>query len=309
MHSIRKAVIPAAGRGTRSLPASKVVAKELLPIAGKPLIQYAVEEAAASGIETVILVLSEEKSLVAEHFRKNSQLERLLISEGKAELAQSLCKLSELAEIKIAIQKSPHGLADAVRAAQPWIFDEPFAVILPDVLIDAAVPCTAQLIAYYRKHHGCVIATRKVEPDQTHRFGILGISPADEHFRGSFRVRSLVERPAPDAAPSLYGVFGRYILEPGIFTHIAAIQPGFAGELQLTDALSLQACQAAVYAYEFAGDHYDAGTPLGSLQASLAYSVKDPLIAAALQQQLYALLQSSSNVYNFPSSPAHLATK
>jgi UTP--glucose-1-phosphate uridylyltransferase len=174
---IRKLVIPAAGLGTRFLPATKVVPKELLPIAGKPLIQFAVEEAAASGIETVILVISSGKGLLAEHFNPNPHLENLLRARGNAQAAELVRRLSELAEIRTVWQDSPLGLADAIRCARASVGDEPFAVILPDALIDSDRPCIGQLMACYENHPGCVLATQLVELADVGRFGILDVIP------------------------------------------------------------------------------------------------------------------------------------
>lgn len=289
---VRTAVIPAAGLGTRCLPATKVVPKELLPVAGKPLIQFAVEEAVASGIERVVLVLGPNKQWVAEHFRRDVQLEDLLISQGNTSVAEALHELSELADIKVAMQDFPLGLANAIASAKPFIEDEPFAVILPDVLIDAAMPCTAQLITCYAVHPGCILATRKVDQCQTRRFGILEIEKDNLFLDAPFRVRALVERPAPDVAPSLYGIFGRYILEPGIFACIETLAPGFGAELQLTDALDRHAEKAPVYAVRFIGEHFDAGSELGLLQASLAYTVKRQEAAVILRDQILALADS-----------------
>jgi UTP--glucose-1-phosphate uridylyltransferase len=274
---VRTAVIPAAGLGTRFLPATKVVPKEMLPVHDKPLIQFAVEEAAASGLENVILVIGEGKNLLAEHFRRNTSLEDSLLRQGKTELAEQIRRLSAIADIRTVWQQSPLGLADAIRSARPLICDEPFAVILPDALIDSATPCIRQLINCYEQHAGCIIATGIVDSSEVSRFGILDLVPMiDSCCRGRvWRVNALVERPSPATVTSRHGIFGRYILEPEIFSCIERITPGFGGELQLTDALMLCCSQAPVYAYEFAGTHYDAGSKVGLLKASLAYALKD----------------------------------
>jgi UTP--glucose-1-phosphate uridylyltransferase len=285
---IRKLVIPAAGLGTRFLPATKVVPKELLPIAGKPLIQFAVEEAAASGIETVILVISSGKGLLAEHFHPNPHLENLLRARGNAQAAELIHRLSELAEIRTVWQDSPLGLADAIRCARAPVGDEPFAVILPDALIDSDRPCIAQLMACYENHPGCVLATQSVEVADVGRFGILDVIPVHDPCCGGrvHRVVSLTERPSPKATSSRFGIFGRYILEPEIFWCIDHTRAGYGGEFQLTDSLSLWSDRSPVYAYQFQGTHYDAGDKFGYLQASIAYGLKDPEIARPLLKHL-----------------------
>jgi len=288
---IRKAVIPAAGLGTRFLPATKAVPKEMLPIAGKPLIQYAVEEAAASGLETVVLVIGRGKTLLAEHFHRNFHLEKILNERGRKDDADALRRLSEMIEVRTVWQEHPLGLADAIRSARSVVGDEPFAVILPDALIDSPVPCTAQLMACYEKHPGYVIATQTVAPDEVARFGILDVVPMPDPCCGgrTLRVLSLTERPKPGSVLSLHGIFGRYILEPEIFSSIEHTGPGFAGELQLTDALLVTSGRAPVYAHRFKGNHYDAGNKLGFLQAALAYALKDPELAQPLREYLAAL--------------------
>jgi UTP--glucose-1-phosphate uridylyltransferase len=282
---IRKVVIPAAGLGIRLLPATKAVPKEMMPIAGRPLIQFAVEEAAASGLETVILVIGKGKNLVAEHFHRNLELEDALVQRGKSEDAELIRRLSELIEIRTVHQEAPVGLADAIRSARSLVGNEPFAVILPDVLIDAPIPCTRQLINCYEKYPGCIIATRTIDTAESDRFGVLDVIPlpAASSEGRTLRVVGFTERPQPGSEFSHYGIFGRYVLEPAIFSCIDRTRPGFAGELQLTDSLLLSAERASVFAYLFQGSHYDAGNKLGFLQATVAYSLKDPELGKFLQ--------------------------
>jgi UTP--glucose-1-phosphate uridylyltransferase len=293
---IRKAVIPVAGLGTRFLPITKSVPKEMLAIAGKPLIQYAVEEAAASGLETVILVVGKGKRLLSEYFRESPALEDLLIRRGREAEAEALRRLPQLADIRTVWQDFPHGLAHAIGCARLQVGDEPFAVILPDALIDSAVPCTRQLIECHERHQpGCVVATRLVDPCDVERFGILHVVPVhDPGFSGRvFRAISVTERPRPEQAKSRYGVFGRYILEPEIFDCIDRIGPGFGGELQLADALMRYSNQFPVLGFCFEGAHYDAGDKFGFLQASVEYALKDPAISDRLRRQLAAWDMSS----------------
>ena len=289
--SIRKVVIPAAGMGRRFLPATKVVPKEMLPIAGRPLIQLAIEEVAASGVQSVILVIGKGKRFLTEHFQRDSETERVLRHLGYEDDANQIHRLSQLVEIQTAWQPSPLGLADAIRCARPLVGDEPFAVILPDAVIDAEEPCIGQLISCYRKHPGCIIATRRVKSEEVDRFGILDLVPVPDRCCGGrvSRVRSLTERPRRGTTSSRYGIFGRYILQPGIFEAIEQIPPGFAGELQLTDALLAASSSMPIYAYRFAGEHYDAGSRLGFLQANIAYALKDAALAPLLREYLVSL--------------------
>jgi len=288
---VRKAVIPAAGLGTRLLPATKVVPKELLPVLDRPLVQFAVEEAAASSIDTVILVIAKGKDLLAEHFSRDPALEKALQQKGRNSDAERIRQLADLAEIRTVYQESPLGLADAVRTARSLIGDEPFAVILPDALIDSEIPCVSQLIDCYQKHPGCIVATQTVDSSEVDRFGILEVSPLNDSCCGgrTLQVNSLVERPRAGSVSSRYGIFGRYILVPEIFSAIERTQPGFGGELQLTDSLLLCSKYVPLYAYRFRGQHYDAGSKLGFLQATLAYALKDPQVAQPLREHLATL--------------------
>src|SRR6266536_608492 len=285
---IRKAVIPAAGLGTRLLPFTKRAPKEMLPIAGKPLIQIAVEEAAASGIETVVLVINESKQILAEHFRHDTSLEQDLERRGKSSEAASIRALSVLADIRTVFQASPRGLADAVACAHSAVGDEPFAVILPDVLIDSDVPAMRQLLNCYEKHAGCVVATRLVDPAEVGQYGILTpLQWQDSCCSGhTLRIGAVTERPRPGTVTSRYGILGRYILAPEIFSCIAQTPPGLAGELQLSDAIALCSRRVPLYAYLVEGLHHDSGGLLGYLQAELAYGLKNPEFQGPLRKQL-----------------------
>jgi len=273
---VRKAVIPAAGLGTRLLPLTKTVPKEMLPIAGKPLVQWAVEEAAASGIETVVLAIGRNKDPIARHFVPDVGLERDLERQGRTSDVQMLRRLSSLCNVRTALQETPRGLADAIASTEAEIGNEPFAVILPDVLFDSAVPVTRQLLDCYYKHKGCVIGSRIVEDNEVERCGVLTVVPwHDECCSGhALRIGAVSERPRAGEVSSRYGIAGRCVLIPEIFSCIAEIKPGFGGELQLSDALSLMAQRAPLHAYQVDGVHYDCGRLEGYLQAELAFAAK-----------------------------------
>lgn len=289
MPEIKKVVIPAAGLGTRFLPATKVVPKELLPIATRPAIQYAVEEAVASGIETVILVIGPGKELVPRHFSHNPDLEETLARRGwKTELAE-IQRLAEFVDIKVAWQDRPLGLAHAIKVAEPFVASETFAVILPDAVIDSVIPCTRQLINCYRDYPGCIVATQAVRADETERFGIVEIEAVSPPNSRVSLISSLRERPTPGETKSRLGIFGRYLLTPDIFPFIASLSPGRGGEFQLTDALSLCRESVPVYAYHFEGEHFDVGSKVGFVQATIRYALKDPVLAESVTQYLAGL--------------------
>jgi len=260
----------------------------MMAVVGRPLIQFAVEEAAASGIETVILVTGRDKNVIAEHFSRDLALEGTLLQRGRNDDADLIRRLSELVEIVTVYQESPLGLGDAVRTARSAVGEEPFAVILPDALVDSDVPCLLQLMKCYEKHQGCIVATQTVDSSEVHRFGILDVVSTPDPCCGgrTLRVTSLIERPQPGSVSSRYGIFGRYILEPEIFSCIDDTRAGFGGELQLTDSLLLCSHQVPLYAYRFEGQHYDAGSKLGFVQATLAYALKDPEVAQPLREFL-----------------------
>jgi UTP--glucose-1-phosphate uridylyltransferase len=271
------------------------VPKELMPVASRPLIQYAVEEAVASGLDTVILVLSRDKSLVAEYFERDVLLEQTLMRRGHPEEAALVRHLSELADIRVVWQEEPLGLADAIRTARPLLAAEPFAVILPDAIIASAVPCIRQLLNCYESYPGCILATQTVDPSEAERFGILDVAPLpDDCCAGAaLRVTSLTERPQQEVAGSRYGIFGRYLLEPEIFDSIEQTGRGFGNELHLTDALLIYSRRAPLYAYRFDGTHYDAGSQLGYLQACLSFALKTPELAGPLREHLSSLALSA----------------
>lgn len=294
---VRQVVIPVAGRGTRLFPATKVVPKVLLPVGRRPLIHYAVEEAVHSGAERVVLVTDPNDSQVRAYFEPNPELERCLEDAGRAQDAALLRHICNAVSIVSVQQRIPRGLADSIRCAQRVLGEEPFAVILPDALILGESPCTGQLIYAYRQHGGTIIATRQVEPYETDRYGILvtGENKPDEDHR-TLRVLSMVEKPKPDAAPSRYGVFGRYVLEPGIFEAISATTEDASGEVQLTDALNLFCRSHPVFGHLFEGEHFDTGGWLGLAQANAACTMADPELGAEFSRYLLSKIGGSGDL-------------
>ncbi len=288
---IVKAVIPAAGFGTRMLPSTKAVPKELLPVAGKPLIQYAVEEAAASGIETVILVVRGHKSLIRSHFARDLELESFLGERRLSASIELIRNLAELADLRYVEQKNPLGLAHAISCARSLVGDEPFAVLLPDVIVAHCEPVIGQLMRARERHGGSVVAVREVEPQDLGRFGIVRaerstVTPSSN----SIPVTGLVEKPSADKAPSRLSVFGRYLLEPVIWSAIAQTHADASGEVQLTDALNLLCETEPLFGFCFEGRHYDAGDRIGYLKANIELSLQSPELRQPLLQHLSGIL-------------------
>lgn len=278
-----KAVIPAAGLGTRMLPATKVVPKEILPVAGKPLIQYAVEEAAASGIETVILVVRNNNSMIQAHFARDRELESFLEDRRLAAVAEGIRQLPGLADLQYVDQEKPLGLAHAISCARPLVGDEPFVVLLPDVIMVHDEPVTRQLIRAHDEHGESAVAIRGIQSTEVERYGIVRVEPSAElHVGKSVRVTGLVEKPSAATAPSLVGVFGRYLLHPAIWDVLAETPPDAKGEVQLTDALNLFCQKRPLFGLCFEGQHYDAGNRLGLLAASIELSLRDSYLRPPL---------------------------
>ncbi len=275
---VRKAVFPAAGWGTRFLPATKAQPKEMLPLVDKPIIQYAVEEAVAAGIEQVIIVTSSQKRAIEDHFDLSYELEHLLEEKGDIEMLRKVRQISDLVQIAYVRQKEQLGLGHAVLMAKDLIGHEPFAVILPDDVVIGDRPCIGQLIHAYTQTHASVVAVMEVPPEETSRYGVIGSEPTvDPLDHGRLhRVTSLVEKPAAADAPSNLAIIGRYVLTPKIFDKLEQTQRGAGGEIQLTDAISDLMQEQAVFAYEFEGARYDAGTTMGWLKASVELALQRP---------------------------------
>ena len=263
---IRKAVIPAAGLGTRFLPTTKAVPKELLPILDKPMIQYGVEEVVAGGIDHIILVTSEGKEGLEEFFRPDPDLEQRLADSGATQLLETVRHVSSLARVSTVIQEQQLGLGHAVQIAQTAVGDEPFVVILPDDVIVGDVGVTQQMLEVYEQYGASVVAVQEVPREAVSAYGVVDAEPVGQ---GVFKVNGLVEKPSPEAAPSNLAVVGRYILTPEIFSCLERTTPGAIGEIQLTDGMALLLEEQPMYALQFKGIRYDGGTPMGLLRASL----------------------------------------
>jgi UTP--glucose-1-phosphate uridylyltransferase len=286
---IVKAVIPAAGFGTRMLPATKVLPKEMLPVAGKPLIQYAIEEAAASGIKTVVLVVRSPKSLIQSHFAPDPALESFL-EEQQLAAVEDIRRLTELVDLQFVEQQRPLGLAHAICCAKALVGVESFAVLLPDVIMVNDEPVTHQLIRTHEQHGGSVVAIRQVEPQEVERHGIVQAEhSAADPSSPPVRVTGLVEKPPAGSAPSRLGIFGRYVLEPSIWGAIGQTGPDPRGEVQLTDALNLLCKDNSLLGLCFEGQHYDAGDRLGYLKANIELSLRNPLLRQPLREYLARL--------------------
>jgi UTP--glucose-1-phosphate uridylyltransferase len=280
-------MILAAGLGTRMLPATKAVPKEMLPIVDRPLIQYAVEEAVAAGIEEVILVIGPDKAAICHHFGDGTRADALARSSKDPGLVERVSGPARLARFQFVTQDEPRGIAHAVACAREHVDGEPFALMFPDDIILGAESCLAQLLRAREGCGGTVIAVEKVPPSDVSQYGIVDPSGGGNPFP----LRGVVEKPAVADAPSPYGIVGRYVLSETIFHHIDAIQPGANGELQLTDAIARQiASGEAVHAYEFDGVRHDTGRPLGYLVASVAAGLGRDDLGAALRERLGALL-------------------
>jgi len=287
---VRKAVFPAAGLGTRFLPATKAQPKEMLPLIDKPIIQYGVEEAMQSGCDQIIMVTGRGKSAIEDHFDTSYELEKMLEDRGKTDLLKIVQQISDMIHIAYVRQKEALGLGHAVLMAAELVGDEPFAVILPDDVIDAPVPCLKQMIDIYNETGCSVLATQVVEGRAISAYGVLDAKPvAGKHDGRLFEVRDLVEKPKFEEAPSNLAIIGRYILTPTIFEMLSSIQPGSGGELQLTDGLRALLKKEKIYGYTFEGKRHDAGDKLGFLKATVEFALKRDDLGKDFQAYLKTL--------------------
>lgn len=268
---VRKAIIPAAGLGTRFLPATKAQPKEMLPIVDKPTIQFIVEEAIASGIEDIMIVTGRGKRAIEDHFDKSYELEDILRRKGDEDLLHLVQDISNLVNIHYIRQKEPKGLGHAIYCAKSFIGDEPFAVMLGDDIVDAEVPCLKQLIDVFDSYNTTILGVQHVPERDVSKYGIVSCDKVDDRV---YRVNDMVEKPDKDSAPSNIAILGRYIITPEIFRLLENTKPGKDGEIQLTDALKGLLMTERVYAYDFIGNRYDVGNRLGFLQATVEFALK-----------------------------------
>ncbi|MHB8380760.1 MAG: UTP--glucose-1-phosphate uridylyltransferase [Candidatus Binataceae bacterium] len=286
---ITKAVIVAAGMGTRMLPASKVIPKEILPVIDTPAIQVVVEEAVASGIRDIFVVVAPGRTIVLDHFKPMLELEAMLQERGKLEILEVVRRSNDLARFSAVEQAKPLGLGHAVLQAREAIGDEPFAVMLPDDIFDSPRPCLAQLIAAAEAKDAPVVALLKVARSEIPKYGIVEAKPAGERL---YELAGMVEKPPIDKAPSDLAIMGRYVLTPDIFELLAAGKPGAGGEIQLTDALMALARRRKLYGYEFEGVRYDLGDRVGFIAAQVGFGLKRPDLADRLRSYLQTILAS-----------------
>ena len=283
---LRKAVIPAAGLGTRFLPATKAQPKEMLPIVDKPTIQYIIEEAASAGVEDIIIVTGRSKRSIEDHFDRSIELEFELKKSGKSDWLEMVKSISEIANIHFIRQKQPLGLGHAVLTASHFIGDEPFAVLLGDDVVVSKKPALQQMVDVFSEYKTSILGVQEVSPDAVSRYGIVDCINIDNAV---YKVRDLIEKPKKEDAPSNIAILGRYILTPSIFKYLENQTPGAGGEIQLTDALKRLSKNEAMYAYTFKGHRYDVGTKIGFLQANIEFALRNPEIADDLKKYLAAL--------------------
>jgi UTP--glucose-1-phosphate uridylyltransferase len=283
-----KAVIPAAGFGTRFLPITKAQPKEMLPVYDKPTIQYVVEEAVASGIEDILIITGRGKRAIEDHFDRSIELELALNNSGKHEYLRQLEDISNLASIHFIRQKEPRGLGDAILCGERFVGDEAFAVLLGDTITIDDTPCTLQLMNAYKTYKGSMIAVEKVERAKIPSYGII----KGKRKGRVYRIEDLVEKPSIEEAPSNLGIIGRYVLTPEIFDCIKQVEPGVGGEIQLTDALRILKDEQPLYAYEFRGKRYDIGNKLDWLKSSIEVALSSEEIGKELRNYLLKLLKA-----------------
>ena len=271
--TVRKAIIPAAGLGTRFLPATKSQPKEMLPIVDKPTLQYIIEEAIESGIEEILIVTGRSKKSIEDHFDRSVELELELEQKDKTEMLKMVQDISNMVNIHYIRQKEPKGLGHAIYCAKSFIGNEPFAVLLGDDIVDSEKPCLKQLIEAYNEYKTSILGVQEVDKQDTDKYGILDAKYIENRV---YKVKDMIEKPKVEEAPSNIAILGRYIITPDIFDILENQEPGKSGEIQLTDALKTLATHEAIYAYNFEGKRYDVGDKLGFLEATVDFALKRP---------------------------------
>jgi UTP--glucose-1-phosphate uridylyltransferase len=289
MTKIKRAVFPAAGLGTRFLPATKAQPKEMLPLVDKPIIQYAVEEAIDSGIESLIIITGRGKNAIEDHFDVSYELEKTLEERGKSEMLGQVRTVSEMAHIAYIRQKEALGLGHAVSMASDFVNNEPFAVLLGDDVITGEIPCIRQMMDVYEKYQASVVALMDVPEDETSRYGVIKGTPLPDDEGRLFEVDDMVEKPAKGTAPSNLAIIGRYILTPGVFAALKETGKGSGGEIQLTDGLRRLLTRERILAYKFKGKRHDAGDKLGFLKATVEFALKNEELGQAFKAYLKTL--------------------
>ncbi|MBV8477536.1 MAG: UTP--glucose-1-phosphate uridylyltransferase GalU [Acidobacteria bacterium] len=287
---VRKAVFPAAGLGTRFLPATKAQPKEMLPLVDKPIIQYGVEEALAAGCDQIIIVTGRGKTAIEDHFDQSYELESLLQAKGKTDLLEIVREISDMIHLAYVRQKEALGLGHAVLMARELVGNEPFAVLLADDVVDAAVPCLKQMMEVFDETQCSVIATERIEGKAISSYGVLDVKPAETDCGDRvFEIRNMVEKPKPEEAPSNLAIIGRYILTPAVFDMLTQTQAGTGGELQLTDGMRSLLKEEKMYAYVFEGRRHDTGDKLGFLKATVEFALKRPDLGVNFREYLKQL--------------------
>lgn len=285
---VKKAIIPAAGLGTRFLPATKAMPKEMLPIVDKPTIQYIIEEAVESGIEDILIVTGKGKRAIEDHFDHSYELEQNLLEKGKLDLLNEVQRSSSLVDIHYIRQKEPKGLGHAIWCARKFIGNEPFAVLLGDDIVRAEKPCLLQMMEQYERYNASIIGVQPVPNEEVSRYGIVNARMMENRF---YRVDDLVEKPTQEEAPSNLAILGRYILSPRIFNVLEKQKPGAGGEIQLTDAIARLNQDEAVYAYDFEGIRYDVGEKLGFIKTTIEYALQREELRSGLLEYLSKIME------------------
>jgi len=294
---VRKAIIPAAGLGTRFLPATKAQPKEMLPIVDKPTIQYIIEEAIASGIEEILIITGRNKKSIEDHFDKSIELELQLEQSGNEDVLKMVRDISNMANIYFIRQKEPKGLGHAISCAKAFVGDEPFAVMLGDDIVDSEVPCLKQLMDCYVKYETSIIGVQEVPLSEVYKYGIVNGIPIEDRV---YKVKDLVEKPKVSEATSNIAILGRYIITPSIFDILENTKPGKGGEIQLTDALKTLISEESMYAYNFMGRRYDVGDKQGFLEATVEFALKREDLKKAFMQYLLTIIDNDKfkEIYN-----------
>lgn len=293
---VRKAIIPAAGLGTRFLPATKAQPKEMLPIVDKPTIQYIIEEAVAAGIQDIIVVTGRNKRSIEDHFDRSIELELELEKGGKQEMLDMVKEISEMANLHYIRQKEPRGLGHAILAAQHFIGNEPFAVLLGDDVVVSKQPCLGQMIDVFHEYQTSILGVQTVPHEVVNKYGIVAGKQVDDRV---YKVQDMVEKPALEEAPSNIAVLGRYIITPEIFPFLETQDAGKGGEIQLTDALKRLAKEQAMYAYDFKGHRYDVGSKIGFLQANIEFALRNEVLKNEVKEYLDRLHEDMDNMLQY----------